>query len=122
MLINVQRSTRDGTLVADAWWQIPDGPIAGYIKWWRRGDDLRLGDVEVRSEWRRRGIARAMIAAVEAREGAVMRSSGSFTPDGLAALAAHLPPLPGTSAQANTAPMSFVADWDSMRPLFPVRG
>lgn len=121
MLVNLQRSTRDGTAIADAWWRIGDGLVVGYIKWWRRDADLRLADVEVRPGWRRRGIAREMIAAVETIEAATMRSSGSFTPLGFAAIARHVPPLPGTRAAVNTKPMSFVADWDAMRPSFSAR-
>lgn len=95
MLVNIHRSSMNGTLIADGWWQV-EGQTAGYIKWWRRSGDLRLSDIEVREDWWGRGAARAMIAAVEQREALTMHSSGSFTRLGYAALARHLPSLPGT--------------------------
>lgn len=120
MLVNLQRSSKYGTLIADGWWQV-DGLTVGYIKWWRQPGDLRLSGIEVREDWRRRGVARAMIGAVEQREALTVHSSGSFTEVGYAALAHHLPPLPGTRARVDTEPMSFVEDWEAMRPRFPVR-
>ena len=121
MLTSVRRSTRDKTTAAEGWWVL-EGVAVGFIKWWLRPGDLRLSDIEVRPGWRGRGIAPAMIRAVEARERLPMRSSGSYTPLGFAALAGHLPLVPGTRARTDTAPMTFVADWDARRPLFPVRG
>lgn len=94
--------------------------VVGHIKWMFTEGLMFICDIEVREGYRGRGIARAMIEAVEALEGQEMFSSGSYTPLGFAVLSRRARLAPGYEASIRHRDMSFVLDWDAMTPKYPL--
>lgn len=77
-----------------------------------------LNTVEVRKEQRGRGWVGRIICAVEEHANETMWSSGNYTELGHRALAAHLPLLPGCTAQVSERPQVFVEDWEHRTTLY----
>lgn len=76
---------------------------------------LLLCDIEVREEYRRQGYSKEIIKAVSEHFGQQVLTTGSYTPEGLAALKGRVPLARG-SKEDNTKPsfrsMNFVEDWE----------
>lgn len=118
-----------GGCQASQWWLVDGGETVAFIQvlWYpdRPVDShvnpaLTVCDIEVREPFRSRGYGRAIIAAVEREFGAVMHTSGNYTPLGFAALGAHLPVENGGDAQVHYEDMPFVADWTTREPKYPL--
>lgn len=93
----------------------PDRPVDSTVN-----PALTVCDIEVREPFRGRGYGREIIAAVERKFGAVMHTSGGFTPLGFAAFAAHLSVVGGAEPQVRFKDMPFVADWTDRVPEYPL--
>lgn len=101
-----------------AWLMDQKGTALGMIHWsyrpGKRFGEACICDIEVREQYRGRGLAKRLILSVEEHIGARLHTTGGFTPEGEAALGAtpqhpgHPKPAHGYSA------MSFVHDWDAL--------
>jgi len=99
----------------DYWLLFPNGTPVAYLNClYFPGEErykLTLGNIEVRAEYRRSGLARELICAVEALHGETLYSTGGFTQDGFKHLADRTPLVEGAMAEILFNAMTFVADW-----------
>lgn len=102
-----------------AWYRLADGTPVGMIHWSDRKEEREVAvicDIEVREEYRGSGHARRMIQEVEERIGRPLHTTGSFTPEGRAALEAKTPQHPWwPESEYGFDSMTFVHDWDDLR-------
>lgn len=110
------------------WLIDPQGITVGYICYIydqsREHDNpyrFMLESIEVRDRFRGRGLAKFMIDAVQQHIGESMHCTGSFTPEGYAALAGYLPVADQTDNIVEFKSMSFVRDWDKALTMPGVR-
>lgn len=73
-------------------------------------------DIETREGHERKGYAKEILKRVEAEMQMPLAVTGSFTPEGFAALNGKYPLLPGYTdfGKPVCKPMKFVYDWDKM--------
>lgn len=113
LCLEVESLDLGGELSARAW-LIHHGEAVAFASYLLSPDathPLLLNTIEVRRSRRGQGWAREVIAQVEAHTGQTMWTSGHFTALGHAALAAHLPLLPGCTAEVSEPDQTFVANW-----------
>ncbi len=101
-----------------AWLRDHEGTVLGMIHWsyspGERFGEPCICDIEVREEYRGRGLAKRLILSVEDRLGERLHTTGGFTPEGQEALG-NTPQHPGHPKPSHGyRSMSFVDDWDSM--------
>lgn len=104
-------------------WLVQDGENIGMIHYMSDGDAAdsvsTLGDIEIREDKRGNGYALAFVRLLEKQvAGGVLYTTGHYTPEGYAALAAHIPLLPhradyGEVAKVCYRSMNFVNDWEN---------
>lgn len=103
-----------------AWLLDHEGTPLGMIHWshspGERFGEACICDIEVREEFRGRGLAKRLILSVEDQIGERLHTTGGFTPEGEAALGAT-PQHPGHPKPTHGyRSMNFVHDWDSLTP------
>jgi GNAT superfamily N-acetyltransferase len=107
------------------WWLLRDGTPVAFVSTLtftdgrQAGCDFQLCDIEVRPEYRRQGLTHTLIEAVEKIEGMPIWTSGGFTPLGAEALG-WLRVKPWEEPGVKYRDMTFVNDWNTMRPEFPL--
>jgi GNAT superfamily N-acetyltransferase len=98
------------------WLRLPDGTPIGMIHWSTKDAEPCICDIEVRDEYRGQGLAKRLIHSVEDQIGGRLHTTGSFTPEGRAALAAATPQASGYPArQHDFRSMTFIHDWDALQ-------
>lgn len=101
------------------WHRLADGTPVGMIHWPDRKGEREVAvvcDIEVREEHRGNGYAGRMIREVEERIGRPLHTTGSFTPEGRAALETLTPQHPWEpKPRYGFDSMTFVHDWDDLR-------
>ena len=103
-----------------AWLLDHEGTALGMIHWshqpGKRFGEACICDIEVREEYRGRGLAKRLILSVEDELSETLHTTGGFTPEGEAALGTT-PQHPGYPKPSHGyRSMSFVHDWDSLTP------
>lgn len=99
-------------------WLLQDGTEVAYMSVMlftkTDGDALVLCDVETREGYRQQGNANRIIAMVSEHFGLPLLTTGSFTPEGFAALRGKLAVAPGSKEDLSPSygSMNFVADWE----------
>lgn len=76
---------------------------------------LLLCDIEVREEYRRQGYSKEIIKQANEHFGMPVLTTGSYTPEGLAALKGRIPLARGSKEddqEPSFRSMTFVEDWD----------
>ena len=122
------RRRSNSSIVTARWWLLDDGVPVAFLQVIHRPNEnetslypqLSVCDIEVRESVRGRGFAREIIGKVQDVYGATLHTSGSYTPLGFAALAAHLPLSSTEPAAVRFEDMAFVRDWDNMVARFPL--
>ena len=73
-------------------------------------------DIETREGHERKGYSKELLARASAELGMPLAVTGTFTPDGFAALHGKFPLLPGYEDMGKPTcnPMKFVYDWDAL--------
>lgn len=105
------------------WLRLADGTPVGMIHWSEKTGEYErpcICDIEVREEYRGRGYAKRLIHAVEDQLGDRLHTTGSFTPEGRAALSHETPQHPGfpvEGPQHDFRSMNFVHDWENLQEI-----
>lgn len=118
----VENASRYNPAYKRGWLRLADGTVVGMIHWSNReGESERpcICDIEVREEYRGQGYAKRLIHAVEDQIGDRLHTTGSFTPEGRAALS-ETPQRPGFPVEGpkhDFRSMNFVHDWENLQEI-----
>lgn len=99
-------------------WLLKDGTAVAYMSiilfTKPAGNSLVLCDIETRDGHRRQGNASRLMALTAGHFGLPLLTTGSYTPEGLAALKGKLALVPGKTEDTTPSynSMDFVADWE----------
>lgn len=106
-------------VVSHMWLHDVEGRPIGYINVAVSDGELFLYDIEIRSEFRGRGLSSRLIKAVELSSGMKMQHEGGYTAAGLATVAKHFRDDAGIESEKGQLydDMTFVADWDNELPI-----
>lgn len=106
------------------YWLLEDGEARAYAKVYERsestGSVIELCDIETRKRFRNRGYASRILELIAEGYGVDQVShGGSYTELGLRHIASRVKRIGRPAGSALSVPLNFVADWDTLTPLYP---
>lgn len=105
------------------WLRDTEGRPMAYLKIMENDETLQLCDLEVRPEFRGRGLVKRIVRAAELKHGKKMTHNGGYTPEGLVSIAPlfHSAEELSKIRDVHLYPsMTFVESWDSAYPRHPL--